>query len=94
MASKTKEGKYCRIIIKKSLHKFRELTIGKFLTNVIKIKLVELINNEVWQNERNKLLEKCFNIKKNKKQRNKRIKNLYQIKRKIKRIYLVKEPRT
>ena len=69
-------------------------TITPFLTNLIKKCGIIDKKYEVWQNEINKILEKCFSLKKNKKQRNKRIKNLYQIKRKIKRIYLVKEPKT
>ena len=63
MPSKTKEEKYCRIINKKSLHKFRELTNGKFLTNLIKKS--GIIDKKIWQNEINKISEKCFNVKKN-----------------------------
>ena len=87
--SKTKEEKYCMIIDKKSLQKFNEKTNGKNLTNIVKT------NGEIdkkykeWQKEMDKIIIKCFCRKRKKeKQKPKTIKNLYKLKRKIKRVYL------
>ena len=97
LASKEKEEKYTRVINAKSLQKFKETTNGEFLTKVAK--KIDRVDKkyELWQNEIKNIIEKCFIRKRkntDKKQQNKLIKNLYRIKRKRKRIYLVEEPKT
>ena len=89
MTDQTEEEKYIMKIDKNTLQKFQEMTSGKRLTNIIKRK--DKIDNKYkeWQKEVNRIIEKCFKRKKkNNKQKPRVIKNLYKVKRKIKKGYL------
>ena len=70
------------------------MTIGEYLTNIIKRNGDIDKKYMIWQKEVRNIMEKCFYKKrKNKKQNNERIKYLYRLKRKIKKGYLT-EPTT
>ena len=86
---KIEDEKYGMKINKKTLQKFHEMTNGKRLTNIIKKNDKIDKKYKEWQEEVSKIIVKCFKRKKiNNKQKPRRIKNLYKLKRKIKKGYL------
>ena len=89
VASRIEEEKFVTVINKKSLEMFKKMTSNTTLTDIARVEEKLDKKYQKWQNQVNKIIEKCFKRKvRKKKQKTKTIQKLYRAKRMVKRKYL------